>query len=203
MRVQVAGRQVDVGEALKTRIDDELSRSITKYFASRPADAVVTVSRNGPFFGVDCVVHLDSGINLQAEGEGGDAHAAFSDALEKIERRIRRYKRRLKNHHNGHKTPLAAETAAAYVLAAAEEEAEADESQGSGATGADTAPLVIAETQVKVPTLTVSMAVLQLDLVSEPALLFRNAAHGGLNLVYRRPDGNIGWVDPQRATGAS
>lgn len=201
MRVQVAGRQVDVGDALKTRIDDELSRSVTKYFASRPFDALVTVSRDGPFFGVDCVVHLDSGINLQAEGQGGDAHAAFTDALEKMETRIRRYKRRLKNHHNGHKTPLAAETAAAYVLAAAEDDD--DRAEVESASSADTAPLVIAETQVKVPTLTVSMAVLQLDLVSEPALLFRNAAHGGLNLVYRRADGNIGWVDPLRQNGAA
>jgi ribosomal subunit interface protein len=201
MRVQVAGRQVDVGEALKSRIEDELSHSVEKYFASRPADAVVTVSRDGPFFEVDCVVHLDSGINLQVEAQGADAHAAFTAALDKMETRIRRYKRKLKNHHNGHKTPLVAETAAAYVLAATDDESELDEAEG--AVSLDAAPLVVAETQVKVPTLTVSMAVLQLDLASEPALLFRNAGHGGLNLVYRRADGNIGWVDPQRTNGSA
>lgn len=201
MRVQVAGRQVDVGEALKSRIDEELSRSVSKYFASRPAEALVTVSRNGPFFEVDCVVHLDSGINLQAEAQGGDAHAAFTAALEKIESRIRRYKRKLKNHHNGHKSSLSAETAVAYVLAASNDEADVEDVDT--AASMDAGPLVIAETQVKVPTLTASMAVLQLEVASEPALLFCNAAHGGLNLVYRRADGNIGWVDPQRTQDAS
>lgn len=201
MRVQVAGRQVDVGDALKSRIEEEVTRSVSKYFASRPADAVVTVSRNGPFFEVDCVVHLDSGMTLQAEAQEGDAHSAFTATLEKMESRIRRYKRKLKNHHNGHKTPLAAETAAAYVLAPTGEDA--DPEGAEPAASMDAGPLVIAETQVKVPTLTTSMAVLQLDLASEPALLFRNAAHGGLNLVYRRADGNIGWVDPQRQNGAT
>jgi ribosomal subunit interface protein len=196
MRVQVAGRQVDVGEALKSRIADELSKGVTKYFSSRPADAVVTVGRNGPFFAVDCVLHLDSGIQLQVEGEGSDAHAAFQDALEKIEKRVRRYKRRLKNHHVDHKTPLPAEAATAYVLAPA------DEDDAEAVPTAD-APLVIAETKVQVKTMTVSTAVLQLDLADEPALIFRNAAHGGLNLVYRRKDGNIGWIDPERLNGAS
>jgi ribosomal subunit interface protein len=201
MRVQVAGRHLDVGEALRTRISDELNGQIHKFF-NRASDAMVTVAKNGVGFDVDCALHLDSGITMQTQGHGGDAHAAFSDALSKLEKRVRRYKRRLRNHHADHKAPLPAEAAAAYVLAPLAEEEETDvpaedlvfEVNGDGGE----APLVIAETQVQVRTMSVSTAVMQLDLTDAPALLFRNAAHGGLGMVYRRPDGNIGWVDPAR-----
>jgi ribosomal subunit interface protein len=194
MRIQVAGRQMDVGEALRTRIESELASGVGKYF-NRATDAVVTVAKNGGGAGVevDCTVHLPSGISLQAEGHGGDAHTAFGDAMDKLEKRVRRYKRRLRNHHADHKSPLPAEGASAYVLAPLEDEDEADARASAGA-----APLVIAESTVAVRTMTVSMAVMQLDLSKEPALLFRNAAHGGLSVVYRRSDGNIGWIDPQR-----
>ncbi len=201
MRVQVAGRHVELGQALQTRINDDLGRTIEKYFP-RSGEAVVTVAREGAGFEVDCSVHLPSGIVLQAEGSGGDAHGAFEDALEKMEKRVRRYKRRLKNHHNTQKDPFPAESATAYVLKSDEDFAEAEGSEESASGEApDGAPLVIAETTVSVRTMTVSMAVLQLDLADSPAFLFRNAANGGLNLVYRRPDGNIGWVDPERANG--
>jgi ribosomal subunit interface protein len=194
MRVQVAGRQMDVGEALRTRITQELG-GISKFF-NRASDAVVTVSKNGGAgVEVDCVLHLDSGITLQAQGLGADAHAAFGEALDRLEKRVRRYKRRLRNHHAETKSPLPAETASAYVLAPLADEEGADE-----ATRADGGPLVIAETKVAVKTMTVSMAVMQLDLADAPTLLFRNAAHGGLNVIYRRADGNIGWIDPQRST---
>lgn len=198
MRIQVAGRQMDVGEALRTRIEGELASSVGKYF-SRATDALVTVGRNGGTgIAVDCTVHLTSGISLQSEGHGGDAHSAFDDALDKLEKRVRRYKRRLKNHHADNKSPLPAENATAYVLAPLREETESD---ADASEGEHEAPLVIAETTVPVRTMTVSMAVMQLDLSNNPALLFRNAANGGLNLVYRRGDGNIGWVDPARANG--
>jgi len=194
MRVQVAGRHMDVGEALRARIASELTGNIEKYF-SRATEATVTVGKATPAgYQVDCTVHLSSGMTLQAEGQGGDAHIAFDSALEKIGKRVRRYKRRLKNHHADHKTPLPAEQAPAYVLAPFEEET--DDSAGAGAERGDGAPLVIAETTAPVRTMPVAMAVMQLDLMEAPALLFRNAAHGGLNLVYRRADGNIGWVDP-------
>jgi ribosomal subunit interface protein len=198
MRIQVAGRQMDVGEALRTKIEGELAGSVSKYF-SRATDAVVTVGRNGGTgVAVDCTVHLSSGISLQSEGHGGDAHSAFADALDKLEKRVRRYKRRLKNHHADNKSPLPAEDATAYVLAPLTEETE---SEADASSGEHEAPLVIAETTVPVRTMTVSMAVMQLDLSNNPALLFRNAANGGLNLVYRRSDGNIGWVDPARTNG--
>jgi ribosomal subunit interface protein len=193
MRVQVAGRHVDVGEALKVKINEDLGRTIEKYFA-RAGEALVTVERANSGFEVDCSLHLPSGILLQAEGHGGDAYSAFGDALEKMEKRVRRYKRRLKNHHNTQKTAMPAEIAAAYVLKSDEEE-EAE----TALPPEDAKPLIIAETTVNLKTMTVSMAVMQLDLSEDPALLFRNAGTGGLNLVYRRKDGNVGWVDPQQA----
>lgn len=196
MRIQVAGRQMDVGEALRTRIEGELASGVGKYF-DRATDAVVTVAKNGggSQFEGDCLVHLPSGISLQSQGHGGDAHSAFGEAMEKLEKRVRRYKRRLRNHHADNKSPLPAEEAPAYVLAPLQEDTDA----GEDAPAADSAPLVIAENTVSVRTMTVSTAVLQLDLTDQPALLFRNAAHGGFNVVYRRPDGNIGWIDPERA----
>ena len=115
----------------------------------------------------------------------------------------RRYKRRLRNHHAEHKNPLPAEDAQAYVLAPFDEDDEEAGTAAEAKVNGDAGPLVIAETTVAVRTMTVSMAVMQLDLAESPALLFRNAAHGGLNLVYRRPDGNVGWIDPERANGSS
>lgn len=193
MRIQVAGRQMDVGEALRTRIQEDLTNGVAKYF-SRATDGSVTVAKNGAGFEVDCQVHLSSGISLQAQGHGGDAHSAFDDALTKLEKRVRRYKRRLKNHHSPDRSPLPAEEALAYVLAPLQEENDAD-AEGDDE---DAAPLVIAETKAPLRTMTVSLAVMQLDLSDNPALLFRNAANGSLNLVYRRPDGNVGWIDPAR-----
>ncbi len=196
MRIQVAGRQMEVGEALRSRIEDELASGVGKYF-NRATDAVVTVGKNGGTgVDVDCTVHLSSGISLQAEGHGGDAHSAFDDALGKLEKRVRRYKRRLKNHHADNKSPLPAEAAAAYVLAPLRDESETEED----ANGGEDPPLVIAETTVNVRTMPVSMAVMQLDLSETPVVMFRNAANGALNVVYRRPDGNVGWIDPERAT---
>lgn len=192
MRVQVAGRQMDVGEALRSRIEADLASGIAKYF-SRATDAMVTVGKNGGSgVAVDCAVHLSSGISLQTQGHGGDAHSAFDDALTKLQKRVRRYKRRLRNHHTEYRSPLPAEDAAAYVLAPSDEDADSAEPVSD-------APLIIAEATVSVRTMTVSMAVMELDLSDTPALLFRNAAHGGFNLVFRRTDGNVGWIDPDRS----
>ncbi|MES1199717.1 MAG: ribosome-associated translation inhibitor RaiA [Pseudomonadota bacterium] len=197
MRVQVAGRRMDVGEALRSRIEDELSTGIAKYF-NRATDAVVTVGKNGGAgYEVDCTVHLSSGISLQAQGLGGDAHSAFDAALTRLETRVRRYKRRLKNHHADNKSPLPAEDATAYVLAPLEDE---EENGDQAVNGHDRTPLVIAESKTALRTMPVAMAVMQLDLSEGPALLFRNAGNGRLNLVYRRGDGNIGWVDPEQAS---
>jgi ribosomal subunit interface protein len=195
MQVQVSGKHVDVGESLRSRISDELLTSIGKYF-ERGGDAEVVLSRDGHAFRIDCVVTLASGQQLQSHGLGADAHSAFGHALDKIETRIRRYKRRLKS-HTAAAEAKAVEIAASYVLRAP---GESDELDDWDEEGGDMPPraLVIAETQAQLRSMTVSMAVMQLDLTEEQAIVFRNAAHGGLSVVYRRADGNIGWVDPQR-----
>jgi ribosomal subunit interface protein len=200
MRVQVSGRHVDVGEALRTRVVDELTAAIGKYF-ERGGDAEVVVSRDGHGFRVDCAVTLATGQALQSQGLGGDAHAAFSQSLAKVETRIRRYKRRLKSHTVA-ATAKAAETASLYVLRGQSDEAAEHDDWDDGwedpAAGHPPAAMVIAETEAPLKTMTVSMAVMDLDLTESQAIVFRNAAHGGLSVVYRRADGNIGWVDPER-----
>ncbi len=194
MQVQVSGKHVDVGEALRERVGGELQSSIGKYF-ERGGDADVVVSRDGFGFRVDCTVALASGQKLQSHGLGGDAHAAFGAALHKIETRVRRYKRRLKSHTVA-ATAKAAETASLYVLRAPDT-ADDDEEDWDDA-GAPPAAMVIAETEATLKTMTVSMAVMELDLTESQTIVFRNAAHGHLSVVYRRPDGNIGWIDPER-----
>jgi ribosomal subunit interface protein len=201
MQVQVTGKHVDVGEALRSRVSDELSSSIGKYFDRAGGGADVVVSRDGHAFRVDCAVTLASGQQLTTHGVGGDAHLAFDSASAKMQKRIRRYKNRLKDHH-----PQAlarqAETAAYYVLQAPDDAIDDDEFDGAAASFPE--PLVIAETETQIGVMTVSMAVMELDLTESQTIVFRNAAHGGLSVVYRRPDGNIGWIDPERtkANGA-
>jgi ribosomal subunit interface protein len=200
MRVQVSGKHVDVGEALRDRVEEEVTTAIGKYF-ERGGDAEVVVSRDGFNFRVDCGVTLASGQQLQSHGLAGDAHAAFDQALAKVETRIRRYKRRLKSHTVA-ASAKAAETAALLVLRAPSEDLDDDAWDSAGADGPPAA-FIIAETEAPLKTITVSMAVMELDLSGAQTIVFRNAAHGGLSVVYRRPDGNIGWIDPQRTGAAS
>jgi ribosomal subunit interface protein len=198
MQVQVTGKHVDVGEALRTRVADELTNSIAKYF-ERGGGADVVVTREGHSFRVDCAVTLASGQQLTTHGLGSDAHQAFDAAIARMETRVRRYKRRLKDHHL-QAVAKQHETAAYFVLQPAEIEVDEDETGESAHTFPE--PMVIAEMETPIRTMTVSMAVMQLDLVEAQAIVFRNAAHGGLSVVYRRADGNIGWVDPERTKNA-
>jgi ribosomal subunit interface protein len=195
MQVQVSGKHIAVGEALRTRISDDILNSIGKYFG-RGGDADVVLSKDGHGFRIDCAVTLASGQKLQSHGLGMDAHGAFGQALAKIETRIRRYKRRLKSHAVAAEAK-AAEVAASYVLRAPADDAEVEEWDGE-AENRPPAAMVIAESQAELKTMTVSMAVMELDLTEQAAIVFRNAAHGGLSVVHRRADGNIGWIDPER-----
>jgi ribosomal subunit interface protein len=192
MQVQVTGKHVDVGEALRSRVSDEISTSIGKYF-DRGGVADVVVSREGSSFKVDCAVVLGSGQQLTTHGLGGDAHVAFDAAMAKMDKRIRRYKNRLKDHHIQAQARQA-ETAAYFVIRSPEEEDDHDD--GVEVEGFPDA-MVIAETEKSLRTMTVSGAVMELDLTESQTIVFRNAAHGGLAVVYRRPDGNIGWIDPE------
>lgn len=184
MQIQITGKHMDLGDALRGRIETGLEAAVSKYF-NRTGDARVFVSQQGPFVEVDCNVHLPSGIILQSTGKAGDPYAALEDSLDKMEKRVRRYKRRLKDHHangGGHK-------ALAYqVMEAIPEEVEEIPE--------DYAPAIIAETTLKVGTLSVAGAVMELDRQDGPIVLFRNAQSGDINIVFRRPDGNVGWIDP-------
>ena len=205
MQIQVSGKHVDVGEALGSRISQELEDGIGKYFERGAQDAEVVVSKDGYGFKVDCWVRLASGEAIVTSGNGGDAHSAFSDSLEKLEKRVRRYKRRLKDHHIGpkglspEKTEDAARDVARSIVLRNPDEVE-DDAFGEAGRPDEPPPIgmVIAETQSEIRTITVGRAVLELDMTGYPLVLFRNAAHGGLSIVYRRPDGNVGWIDPER-----
>ena len=205
MQVQVSGKHVDVGEALGSRISQELQDGVGKYFERGGENAEVVVSKDGFGFKVDCWVRLASGEVIVTSGQGGDAHGAFTESLEKLEKRVRRYKRRLKNHHAGprglspEKTENAAREVATTMVFRDPDTVEDDDFGDAGAP--DEPPpvgMVIAETQSEIRTITVGRAVLELDMTGYPVVLFRNAAHGGLSVVYRRPDGNVGWIDPER-----
>lgn len=188
MNVQIIGKHIDLGDALRARIQDELEAAVSKYF-DRPSDGHVTVSKAGHENVVDASVHLPSGIVLQATGRGSSPHSALDDAVFKLEKRVRRYHRRLKDHHK--RTPMPSEPAPSYILQSTHDSDEVTVSNGE-----TDAPLIVAETQADIKTMSVSEAVMQLELSEAPALLFRNASHEGLNMVYLRADGNIGWVNP-------
>ena len=201
MQVQIAGKKIEVGAALQERIAFGLENRVSKYF-NRTGEAFVTVSKPGWAFYCDCSIHLPSGVTLQAHGEGDDGYQAFEMALDKIEKRVRRYKNRLRDHRaapNGN--GVLSEIAAERIILPRDETNEPDEDAGaeSGLAGAaGDAPAIVAESDTKIRTMTVSMAVMELDLTESQTIVFRNAAHGGLSVVYRRPDGNIGWIDPER-----
>lgn len=194
MQIQITGKHMDLGEALRGRIESGLEAAVSKYF-TRTGDARVFVSQQGPFVEVDCNVHLPSGIVLQSTGKAEDPYAALEDSLDKMEKRVRRYKRRLKDHHIG-ASVMPSEPAAESVLRVNGHDVEIDDD----VTEAPESPLTVAETSVQIHTMSVSEAVMQLELQEVPALMFRNAGHGRLNMVYRRPDGHIGWVDPADAS---
>jgi len=176
---------MDVGEALRTKALDHLESAVTKYFDGGYTGHL-TLEHEGNGFKADCLVHLDTGVVLQAGADAADATAAFETAAGHIEKRLRRYKRKLKNHRRATGAP----TAQSYVLASPENEEEVEE---------DFSPAIIAETTSDLHELSVGAAVMELDLSQTDALVFRNAGHGRVNVVYRRADGNIGWVDPASA----
>ncbi|QFT34418.1 ribosome-associated translation inhibitor RaiA [Roseibium porphyridii] len=186
MALRISGKHVDVGDALREHITDRIEDALSKYFTGG-FTGHVTLSREGNGFKSECSLHLDTGIVLQVSAQDQDPRNSFDAAADKIEKRLRRYKRKLKDHHGHNGNGREAFEAASYVLASPDEDEEVP---------ADFNPLVIAETSAKVKTMTVGMAVMELDLTEAPVVLFKNAANGGVNVVYRRSDGNIGWIDP-------
>ncbi|MEM7427339.1 MAG: ribosome-associated translation inhibitor RaiA [Pseudomonadota bacterium] len=188
MHLQITGKNIDVGDALRGHIEQRVEGDASKYF-NGAVDGHVTVSKESSEFRCECSLHLSTGLMLQTEGRAEEAYGAFDKAADRLEKRLRRYKRRLKDHHaraNSRKAPIL--DAPAYVIA--QEDTEAEEPD-------DLSPAIIAESMERIPDLSVGEAVMQLDISGTPLVVFRNAAHGGLNVVYRREDGNIGWIDPQ------
>lgn len=187
MNVTVKGKQIDVGDALRDYVSDNLGSAVKKYFPN-PVDGQVIFSKDAHKFVADIHIHVGRGIVLQSHGEAGEAHPAFDAGLAKLARQLTRYKQRLVDHH--HKAEENFVEVPSYVLESDHEKETANDQ-----------PMVIAEMTSTVALLTVSEAVMHMDLADLPALMFKNSAHGGLNMVYRRKDGNIGWIDPAGNSG--
>lgn len=189
MQIQIVSKGIDVSPALSERVSGRLEDMMDKYI-HREGEAHVAISKDGSGFQSIIHAHLPSGTTMQASGTGQDAYAACDEALIHLEKRLRRYKNRLKDHQAEQK----AEAFAMYIL---ENPVKSDEEDEENAQ-LPPEPLVIAEKSTEIRTMTVSMASLELGLTDSSAVMFRNAAHGGLNVVFKRDDGNIGWIDPQR-----
>jgi len=188
MRYQISGKQIDIGEALQTHVQDELSDTVKKY-AERPTEAVVVFSKSAHEFVCEATVHLSTGLTAQAKAHQTEIYAAFEGCREKMEKQLRRYKRRLKDHHKDRSEPVEIYGGASYILAS-EVESEDQEPE-------TLQPIIVAEMETKIPSLSVGEAVMQMELAGAPVLVFRNEGKEGVNVVYRRDDGNIGWIDPQ------
>jgi ribosomal subunit interface protein len=193
MPLRVSGRNIDVGEVLRARINARVTEATAKYFDGG-FSGHVTVGKEGFGFRTECVIHLDSGIVLESDALAADAYASADQAAIRLEKRLRRYKRRLKDHQaaraDGQATDQATDRtpidAPSYVIAAPAHEEEV----------AEWNPVIIAESTTTLKRLSVSEAVMELDMTGVPVVVFRHAGHGRVNLVYRRADGHIGWVDP-------
>ncbi len=190
MQVQVTGKHIDVGDALRTHVTDRLEAAVEKYL-NRAIDAHVVFSKEGHEFHSDCTIRLGHGVVLQSKARAGDIYASFDAAADRIEKRLRRHKRRLKDHHAEGKQPPEEFELPSRVLAG---EGPDEEEDTGGAEGGDE-PLIIAETTTKLQRLSVGEAVMRMDLAEVPFLLFRSGGDGSVNMVYRRDDGNIGWVE--------
>jgi ribosomal subunit interface protein len=185
MDIDIKGKQLDIGEALRLHIEDRVRHIAEKYF-SEPLDASITMSRDGNDFRSDVVVHIGRGITVHGHFQAAEAYGAFDGSAEHVDKRLRRYKRRLRDHHRN--LPSEKLLAQQYVLAA--------ENQSDPEPEVDDSPVVIAEMATEIETMTVSDAVMRMDIENVSAYMFRNAGHGRMNVVYHRNDGHIGWIDP-------
>ena len=195
MDLRVSGKNLSIGDAMRGHVTDRIQAAVQKYFDGSVSGHVI-VDHEGSGYRSDCTLHLASGITLHAEGRAIEPYASFDQAAERLEKRLRRYKRRLKDHHasDAAPAPAARDMFASYVL-----EAPVDEQDDDGAFN----PVVVAEKTSSLRQLSVSNAVLDLDMTGAPVLIFRNAASDRVNIVYRRSDGNIGWIDPSGTGSAS
>ncbi len=184
MTLRISGKNLDIGDAFRDSAEARIDDAVRRYFDGGFSGAV-TLEREGSGFRTDCSIHLDTGIVLCAAGAAKDPHQSLDLAAARIEKRLRRYKRRLKDHHVRREADV---PAAAYVIANLDEETEV---------APDYNPTIIAEETTQLSTMTVGEAVMAMDMRDQPVIVFRHAGHGGINVVYRRTDGHIGWIDPK------
>lgn len=187
MDINVSGRKINVGEALTTHIEGRLESIADKYF-NRSIDADVTLNKEGHLYRVDVSLHPDSGIKLQSRGEADDPYAGFEEAADRVEKQLRRYKRRITNHKHSPGRDVAGELAG-YAVIQPEDGEELTEQPPED-------HLIIAESRTTIPTVSVSDAVMLMDLADARCFMFRNVKGEGLEVVYKRDDGNIGWISP-------
>lgn len=190
MTLRVSGKNLDIGEALRGQVQGRISDAMSKYFGGGYSGHV-TVTRDGSGFRTECSLHLDSGIVLQAAGAAGDAYASFDQAAMRIETRLKRYKTRLRDYQAA---PVGGDPLAYAVIESPEDDVEEPEGWS---------PVIVAESTKPLKSMTVGFAVMELDLTGAPVVVFRNAGHGRMNIVYRRADGNVGWIDPPPASGVN
>ncbi|RMD93599.1 MAG: ribosome-associated translation inhibitor RaiA [Alphaproteobacteria bacterium] len=193
MRYQISGKGMDIGTALQTHVRGELDEVIEKY-ALRATDAHVVFTPEAHQIACEAVVHLSTGLLARGRGSGDDAYAAFDACIDKMEKQLRRHKRKLRDHHHKRAEPVETSGAAAYIIAPSEGEPDEEEAE-------PLQPVIVAETQTSIPSVSVGEAVMQMELAGAAVLVFRNEGNGEINVVYRREDGNIGWIDPS-ATAA-
>lgn len=182
MQILTTGKNLDIGDALRSRIEERLAGNVAKYFDGT-VRAHVVVERQKSSFRTECTLHLTTGLTLQAHGDGAGAHGSFDSAAERLEKQLRRYKRRLRDHHMERRRPVAMPPGEAML-----DDTDDSELQES-------APAIIAETPADLPKLSVADAVSRLDSLPAPFVVFRNGRNGGVNLMYRRSDGLVGWMD--------
>ncbi|MET0313532.1 MAG: ribosome-associated translation inhibitor RaiA [Hansschlegelia sp.] len=191
MTLRVSGKNLDLGEALRGQVEDRISDAMTKYFGGG-FSGHVTVERDGGGFRTECSLHLDSGIVLQSAGAAADAYASFDQAAGRIETRLKRYKNRLRDHHQA---DADAGDPSSYVVFESPDDEVEEESGWS--------PVIVAECTKPLRRMTVGFAVMELDLTGAPVVVFRHASHGRVNVVYRRDDGKVGWIDPAAPANGS
>jgi len=187
MAIQITGKNLDLGSSLRGYVTDRLEKAFDKYGTDGLSGHILVEKEHGQFM-TQCSVHLRSGLSLQSEGSAGEAYASVDEAMDRLEKRLRRYKRRLKKHHGTDRSDGADLAAVDYTIRQSEE-ADSEEEH-------ELAPAIIAETQMAIRELSVGDAVMEMDLADKAFVVFMNASNGRMNVVYRRGDGNIGWIDP-------
>lgn len=190
MTIQITGRNLDVGDALREYATGKLEEILLKY-VGEVYPGQIRIEKVRSQFATSCSVDLWSGLRLHAHAEQDNPHASVDQALERLDKQLRRYKRRLRDHFNSHGQKAPEFDATLYVVRQTGEDEDED-----AVNDATAGPVIIAENHTKVRELPVSDAVMELDLANRSFLLFKNAGHGRINIVYRREDGNIGWIDP-------